>query len=773
MKFFIIGLNIWVYSIAFFASAQEEPNVVQVKINATETYQTIEGFGACIIDYTNPPAFFKDPKLYDLAVNDLGMSILRMSFPQELEVVNDDSDPNHFNWPAFNMPMLKRRMDIALEFKKRGVKKFMFSTWSPPEFMKTHHATTQGGALRTDMYDEYAENIAALIISAKQNWGIDIGAFGIQNEMLFIEPYKSCVYLPEQAREAVRALMHKFKREGIHTQILLPEDMMILNRMLAYIGPTMADPETKNFIGGFATHRQEGFETARKWYDATKQYQRQSWMTETSGHSMNWQGAMKMASDMYDYLVGGNMSAWIYWQIAEPNSDYAIMDGAKTSPKYFAAKHFYRYVRPGALRIDGTSSDKDILVSAFKHNEQGTLTMVLINKGDKESNVKIELTGKNLPENFDWYRSTEREQCELKGTQKNGSLLVSLPPQSIVTLIGKSKALQTIKIKPWPDAWKIPASSVNKKLGDFNKTSREAGGWTPLHTAILNGKIDEVKLLLEKGADMNKPANDGWTPLHMAAGTFVGEPYKEKGEPTATKYDVFKQVLAARPNIDVRTKDGQTPLHTAVMNAHTAWRQDERESFNRITDLLKAGANLEAKDKGGRTPLHWAAWQGYGRMTDMLRASDGVVKILLAAKANIDAVDNRGRTPLHYAMEMGYKPIVAALIKAGANTSLKDNEGNTPEDLARGQSLTEEKEYTKADPYDNAKTTNTNKKAKYGPELLKAAWKGELSKVKELLARDADILYRDSDGFRAIDRARDNGHKEIVELLHQAEETIK
>jgi hypothetical protein len=41
----------------------------------------------------------------------------------------------------------------------------------------------------------------------------------------------------------------------------------------------------------------------------------------------------------------------------------------------------------------------------------------------------------------------------------------------------------------------------------------------------------------------------------------------------------------------------------------------------------------------------------------------------------------------------------------------------------------------------------------------KAAWRGELNKVKELLAKNADIFYRDSDGFRAIDRARDNAHK--------------
>lgn len=784
--------------------AQRKP--VQVSIRTEQTYQTIEGFGAGIIDFTEPPAFFNDPKLYDLAVNDLGMSILRMSFPQELEAVNDDNDPNHFNWPAYHMPYLERRMRIALEFKKRGVEKFIASTWSPPEFTKTHHATTQGGHLRMDMYEEYAENMAAFVMAAKQNWGIDIGALSIQNELMFIEPYKSCIYLPEQAREAVRALMHKFQREGIRTQIQLPEDMMFLDRMLGYIEPTMADPETRNFHGSFATHRQQEFETVRKWYEATKQYNRQTWMTETSGHHQNWQGAMKMASDMYDYLVGGNMSAWMYWQIAEPNSEYALMDGPNTSPKYFAAKHFYRYVRPGALRVEGQSTDSDVLVSAFRHNAQGTITVILINRSDTGANVKLTLDGKNLPRQFTWYRSTEQEQCERKGTLKSNALALALPPQSIITLTGENEVLRTGTIQPWPQAWETPAGAEKQKWGNFNKIPEGPGaalsniiqwqepeafrkelanganiqatlanGWTPLHTAILNGKLDAVQLLLAKGAEVNQPAKDGWTPLHMAAGTFVGGGHQEEGRASVTKYDVFKAVLAAKPDVNARTEEGHTPLHAAVMNAHTAWRQNEDANFHRISDLVKAGADLEATDEAGRTPLHWAAWQAYGRVTDMVRASDGVVKVLITAGANLNTLDKRGRTPLHYASEMGYGPIVMALVKAGANTRVKDKDGNTPEALAQGRSLNQiveilqNKETALSTPVPSHKELHVAPPGKYGAELLQAAWKGEVAKVKELLEKEADVFYRDSDGFRAVDRARDNGHKEIVKLLQRAE----
>ena len=57
-------------------------------------------------------------------------------------------------------------------------------------------------------------------------------------------------------------------------------------------------------------------------------------------------------------------------------------------------------------------------------------------------------------------------------------------------------------------------------------------------------------------------------------------------------------------------------------------------------------------------------------------------------------------------------------------------------------------------------------------ELITAAISGDEEKVKKLLQDGANIFYKDSDGFRAIDRARDNGYESIVELLAAAERSL-
>ncbi len=52
--------------------------------------------------------------------------------------------------------------------------------------------------------------------------------------------------------------------------------------------------------------------------------------------------------------------------------------------------------------------------------------------------------------------------------------------------------------------------------------------------------------------------------------------------------------------------------------------------------------------------------------------------------------------------------------------------------------------------------------------LIEAAWGGHTAIVELLLAKGADVNRRDSEGKRALDRAREEGHEEIVRMLIKA-----
>lgn len=795
-------------SLTFITCDSEQPgSEAGVTINMDTRYQVIEGFGSCIVNYRDFPPEYADPGFFDLVVNDLGLSIVRVPLQEHTEWTNDDDDPNHFNWNGYWLKDnignkgIETSMNLMNEFKKQGVKRFMGTPWSPPDFVKTNRSPVQGGYLRADMADEFAEYLAAQVILAKKNYGIDLNWVSIQNELLFAQFYRSCVYQPWVLKEAVRAVMRKFEKEGIATKILMPEDMMYFDRMFFYIQPAMGDPETGNYNGHFSTHRHGGREELQRWVSETEKYNRQNWMTETSGHDQTWEGALKLANDIQDYLVYGNFSAWIYWQLSGGGDGrFSIMVNGKPGNKYYASKHFYRYIRPGAFRVDANTKHPGLSVSAFHDPYDGTLTVVLINNNDTP--VETDLNNSTA---MDVYRSDESEQFVEDGKLKPGMTL-TVPPKSIITLTGASRKLKTGEARPeLPEAWKIPEGAEEgiwgnsdpfprkiafqpkpdggniSRLPDLKQIDREElintkmhNGWTWLHLSIMNGDGDAVKYLIESGADVNAKSNDGYTPLHMAASTFGDNVNKPNRVEQMTKYDIFRLVMNARPDLSAVSADGMTPLHAAVINAYTGWRQDARHSLQRIEDLIKAGIDMEAKDRNGRTALHWACLQGYLRYSGVPSVSADAVNLLIQKGAAIDAVDRDGKTPLHLAVEMGYPEITLAMVKAGADISLRDNNGDTPESLAQksGQEvlsfILQNKEMPEKDQgVDSAFQENTAS-LKYGPELLKAAWEGDISKVKELLSKGADLKYLDSDGFSAIQRARDNGHNEIVKLLEEA-----
>ena len=166
-------------------------------------------------------------------------------------------------------------------------------------------------------------------------------------------------------------------------------------------------------------------------------------MTETSGYNDTWlgtgntPGALSVAQDIHSGLYYGNLSAWVWWQGSELGGigNYNLMKSTTAGKKYYASKHFYRYIRPGAVRIAATSTDtKAIFSTAYEHTTKGTHTVVVINSGTVAKLIYLE--GAGLPSTFTMYRTTAgTDNCSLIGTVSTGlSNAFLVPAKSIITL---------------------------------------------------------------------------------------------------------------------------------------------------------------------------------------------------------------------------------------------------------------------------------------------------------------------------------------------------
>ncbi|EPZ32970.1 hypothetical protein O9G_003701 [Rozella allomycis CSF55] len=89
--------------------------------------------------------------------------------------------------------------------------------------------------------------------------------------------------------------------------------------------------------------------------------------------------------------------------------------------------------------------------------------------------------------------------------------------------------------------------SLLEKGVDPNSVNED--GITALHCAACNGHVELVDILLQKGANVNATDADGWTPLHGAAC---------RGD-----LDVIKMLLAKGANIEAKTADKETALDLA------------------------------------------------------------------------------------------------------------------------------------------------------------------------------------------------------------------
>lgn len=98
--------------------------------------------------------------------------------------------------------------------------------------------------------------------------------------------------------------------------------------------------------------------------------------------------------------------------------------------------------------------------------------------------------------------------------------------------------------------------------------------------------------------------------------------------------------------------------------------------------LLNAGAPLDAVDDSGRLPLHICALAGdggeyYDSTTDEAKAA--MATLLAAWRQRHDGScwrgDQHGLTPLHLAASAGQRPMVEALLAAGADPKVRVAQG--------------------------------------------------------------------------------------------------
>ncbi|KAL9986739.1 hypothetical protein ACROYT_G000926 [Oculina patagonica] len=214
--------------------------------------------------------------------------------------------------------------------------------------------------------------------------------------------------------------------------------------------------------------------------------------------------------------------------------------------------------------------------------------------------------------------------------------------------------------------------------------------------------LQKVSYLVEKkGADVNKPDVEQWTPLHYLAANSIYERQSWNNDLSYTPPPLLMMPLAevscqlarlfvsAGADLDAVNKEGQTPIMVAVL----------QNNFPLIETLLECGAKGSVgKDKDGSQVLHFQAGKAdeldlsnlypdarvvlSGNKSEqreqqqkhlkslVMRASNEMMEKLISGGAEINCTRSDGLTPLMLALSKGNMDQFSMLLDHDADPSM-------------------------------------------------------------------------------------------------------
>ncbi len=251
--------------------------------------------------------------------------------------------------------------------------------------------------------------------------------------------------------------------------------------------------------------------------------------------------------------------------------------------------------------------------------------------------------------------------------------------------------------------------------------------WNIVESTI-NGSTENVRMLLDRGADPNSVSSIGNSALIYAA---------EKGN-----IEIMRMLVESGADINASGFRKETPLFMTIFS----------NDFQATKFFLENGADPNIKDELGVTPLMYAAATNQYQSADLLMFYD----------ADENVADADGNSPLLTSVTFENLETSDVLLQNGLSPDVQDIHGNTPAIVSTQHGNIEILKLLLDYHADVNITNNKN----YSP-LAYAITFNDYKTAALLIEHDADVDHQISPGRNIIELARISGNDSLVSLLKE------
>ena len=525
----------------------------------------IDGFGVNINTawwykgrYGNPETVF--PAI-DLAADSLGAVIFRAVIEEiDWEKVNDDGDPDHFNWEYFNTVFedekFKGIWEILRYLNKKGVTdrlviSFMGAPPAASPLAKPDPAQSWMGntlySIDRDKESELAESLAAFLYYARNRAGISFSLVSPMNETDIVDisikrPDRKLVVegpnIPEATQyvRIIRLLARKLDALGMSDVRFVAPDAAGETLFKACLKEMEGDSYLMGKLQYWGVH-QYGNDAAN-YLEILKNSsypEKPYWVTETAGiknlfGQLDDNASGFMFWDAYDCVYqhgirNGYGSAppndWVFWE-GEQGKPLIGFDSVSYSWKprktFYQFAQVFRFVRTGAKRINTVIRDSSVFIHSFL-NPDGQLVITGYNAGSAAAELKAALNGLTDVKRMQLYITDNEHDMQKTGRVEitNGNMTFKIPGHAVFTLadITGRDTERIIKEKPEPAGWYAGDMHIHRNCGEVTSLLPESR-FTEM---MYENDLSVISVLADMG---NGEVKDSRTDLPKVTGQDAG-----------------------------------------------------------------------------------------------------------------------------------------------------------------------------------------------------------------------------------------------------------